>query len=153
MCSSDLSVKGLSVPAPLLDLARMIASEYVCSLPVALSPAIPPGVKDRLVTAWTLVPEAISDDPLTPLQQEVVRTLRDLGGSLVEQKTKPLPASSMRAMRLLRNKGIVRQTQRIQPFAERKKSETMLRLTADADRIEAFLRGDGRRRQIGRAHV
>ncbi|MEZ0327142.1 MAG: primosomal protein N' [Fimbriimonas sp.] len=137
-------VEGLSLPEPLVDLAKYVAEEYLCSLPVALSPAVPPGVRDRLATCWTLVGEPTKD--LTPLQQEVVRTLADNGGFVMDQKSKPLPASSLRVLRLLKNKGLVKQTQRLLPFGEKRKSQSMLRLTSDSLKVEEFLKGAGKKR-------
>jgi primosomal protein N' (replication factor Y) len=137
-------VEGLSLPEPLIDLAKYVAEEYLCSLPVALSPAVPPGVRDRLATCWTLTGQSAGD--LTPLQKEVVRTLEDSGGFVLDQKSKPLPASSVRVLRLLKNKGLVRQTQRLLPFGEKRKNQGLLRLTSDSQKIEDFLKTAGKKK-------
>ncbi|HVL39348.1 MAG TPA: primosomal protein N', partial [Fimbriimonadaceae bacterium] len=138
-------VEGLSLPEPLLELVRMISQEYLCPLPVALTVAAPPGVKDRLVQAWTL-----SDEPhehkLTVLQEEVLATLRDAGGVLTSPKGKKLPASSEKALKLLRGKGLVRQSLAIAPFSEQRKPHSLLRLTHDEQRLERFLREEGKRK-------
>lgn len=138
-------VEGLALPPPVVDLCRFVAEETLCPLPVAMSAATPPGVRDRLVTAWSVV-ETAHPDALTPLQQEVLRVMREQGGTILEQKGKKLPASTTRSLRLLRGKGLVTQALRVAPFAERRSAEPMLRLTPDADRVEEFLKKDGRRR-------
>jgi len=138
-------VEGLGLPSAVVDLARFVAEETLSPLPVALAPAMPPGVRERLLTCWSLV-EPRPDHPLTPLQQEVVRVMEECGGTLLEQKGKKLSAATLRSLRLMRNKGIVRQSLRIAPFTERRKGEAMLRLTPDTDRIEAFLKKEGKRR-------
>lgn len=137
------TVEGLALPHQLVNLAQFVSDEYLCSLPVALSPAVPPGVRDRLVTTWTLASNRL--EGLTAAQSEIVRTLRDLGGSLEESRTKPLPSASVRILRLLRNKGLVKRSLRISLGAE-KRGSLLLQLTTDAGRIEAFLRNEGKRR-------
>jgi primosomal protein N' (replication factor Y) len=138
-------VEGLALPEPVVDLCRFVAEETLCPLPVALSAATPPGVRDRLVTAWSVV-ETAHPDALTPLQQEVLRVMREQGGTILEQKGKKLPASTTRSLRLLRGKGLVTQALRVAPFTERRSSEPMLRLTPDAEKVEEFLKKEGRRR-------
>ncbi len=138
------TVEGLSLPPALIKLGQFVADEYLCSLPVAISPAVPPGVRDRLTTTWSLEPGAAIQS-LTPIQQEVVRTLEDTGGTIVETKAKPLPPQSLRALRTLRQKGVVSRSLRVALAAEKRKTET-LQLTGDDAIIEAFLRGEGKRK-------
>ncbi|MGV3617346.1 MAG: replication restart helicase PriA [Fimbriimonas sp.] len=138
-------VEGLALPPAVVDLCRFVAEETLCPLPVAMGAATPPGVRDRLVTAWTRV-EGAQPDALTPLQQEVLRVMGEQDGTILEQKGKKLPASTTRALRLLRGKGLVTQSLRVAPFAERRSVEPMLRLTPDAERVEGFLKREGRRR-------
>lgn len=138
-------VQGLSLPASVVELAKFIANEYLCPLPVALSAATPPGVRDRLVTSWNLE----SDDPevaMTPLQKEVVRAMKDAGGFLVDQKGKRIEAATAKSLRLLRSRGVVSQSMRITPFPEKKKGDVLLHLTSDARRIEEFLQKEGKRK-------
>ena len=78
-------VEGLAIPEAVVDLCRFVAEETLCSLPTALAAATPPGVRDRLITAWTIV-EGVEVDALTPLQQEVLRVMREDGGALLEQE-------------------------------------------------------------------
>jgi len=145
-------IEDLSLPEALIELARYVAKEYLCPLPVALSAATPPGVRERIMTAWSLIePEGEfslngEGEKLTAAQQEALRTLRDLGGSLVETPTKKIPAPTLRVLKLLHGKGLVRQSLRIQPYAERRKGKEFLSLTADSARLEGFLTKEGKRK-------
>ncbi len=153
-------VDGLSVPDQTIDLAKFVTEEYLCSLPVALSAATPPGVRERLVQCWTLDESApvevdLFNDKrskaeftheLTPLQKEVIRVMRESDGVLIESKTKKIPSTFQKALRLLRGKGLVRQSLRINPPQEKRKGEPMLRLCADETKVEDFLHKEGKRK-------
>ncbi len=138
-------VQGLSLPAAVVELAKFIATEYLCTLPVALGAATPPGVRDRLVTAWSLESEG-DDGVLTPLQAEVLRVMKESCGFLIDQKGKRIEAATLRSLRLLRTRGVVSQSLRILPFSEKKKGEILLHLTADEAAVEAFLHKEGKRK-------
>jgi primosomal protein N' (replication factor Y) len=138
-------VQGLSLPESVIELAKFISAEYLCTLPVALSAATPPGVRDRLVSAWTLENEH-PDAALTPIQSEILRVMKEAGGFLVDQKGKRLEAATTRSLRLLRARGVVSQSMRILPFPEKKKGDVLLSLTSDEPRIEEFLRKEGKRK-------
>ena len=138
-------VDDLGLPEALIDLCRYAAEETLCSLPVALAPATPPGVRERLTTVWTATGAKPADLGLTPLQQEVLRVIQD-AGSLVEQKSKKLPTPTVRALRLLRTKGLVRQALKVASYSERRTKAAMLRLTPDADKVNRFLAKEGRRK-------
>jgi primosomal protein N' (replication factor Y) len=154
-------VDDLSLPAELIELAVFVASEYLCPLTVALTAATPPGIRDRIVSGWTIVSSFADkslfgaplqqegkayDGPLTPAQREVLRTLQDSGGSITETPSKKLPAAMQKALKLLQGKGLVRQSLKIAPFAERRKSAGLLRITADAARVERFLTEEGKKK-------
>ncbi len=138
-------VVGLSLPEKVIDLASFIGEEYLCTLPVALAPATPPGVRDRLVTAWTILDHDPSEI-LTPMQEEIIRVMREQGGFLVDQKGKRIPAATLRSLRLLANRDIVSQALRILPFAEKPKGDPLLQLSGDEQKIDAFLSKEGRRK-------
>jgi primosomal protein N' (replication factor Y) len=138
-------VVGLSMPPQIVELAKFIAEEYLCTLPVALGPGAPPGVRDRLTTAWNLLMPN-PDDILTPIQSEVIRVMKEAGGFLVDQKGKRIPAATQRSLRLLAAKGIVSQSPRILPFAEKSKGESLLQLVADTGKIDAFLVKEGKKK-------
>lgn len=138
-------VRGLGLPRPVIEVAEAVSREYLCPLPVALAAAIPPGAKDRLVSSWRLL-ESAPKGSLTAVQTEVVRFLVESGGTLTEAKSKKLPPATLRALKALRAKGIVDHSLDLAPFEERKGGEQLLRLSADDDKIEGFLRDEGRKK-------
>ncbi|MDR3691355.1 MAG: primosomal protein N' [Fimbriimonas sp.] len=138
-------VHGLTLPKSVIELARFIAQEYLCTLPVALSAGTPPGVRDRMVTTWNLAGQG-DGAPNTPMQEEVLRVMRESGGFLVDQKGKRIEAGVLRSLRLLQNRGIVTKALRILPFPEKRKGEQMLQLTSDGERVEGFLHREGKKK-------
>ena len=138
-------VQGLSLPSSVVELAKYITAEYLCTLPVSLGAATPPGVRDRMVTSWNLE-HVTGDSILTPIQEEIIRAMKDNGGFLVDQKGKRIPAATVRSLRLLRNRGVVSQSLRILPFPEKAKGESLIHLTGDTGRIEEFLKKEGKRK-------
>ena len=152
------AVEGLSLPSSLVELAKFVAADTLCPLPVALAAASPPGARDRLVTAWRLIGEAPTprrrgelrlepDDelPLSPLQKEILRTMRDSGGVLHDRKGAHLEPQWIRALKLLQKKGHVVQETVLQPFTERR-TEALLRLTQDTAKVEKFLHGEAKKK-------
>ncbi len=145
------AIGNLSLPESLVDLAKFVASEYLSSLAVALSPANPPGVQDRLVSAWTLTKPvqrdfALQSDPeekVTAAQKEVMSTLGDSGGTLAETASRKIPAPQLKVLGQLVAKGLVVRSIQVQPFLERRKSKDFLALTPDHDAIERFLSEQG----------
>lgn len=138
-------VEGLALPEAVIDLCRFVAEETLSSFPVALAPAAPPGIRDRLVTTWSAVEPAPKTETLTPLQAEVLRIVREEKG-IEERKGKAIPAATVRALRLLRNKGLVKQVLRVAPTGEKRARATMLRMTPDPGRVDEFLKKEGRRK-------
>ncbi|HLK15826.1 MAG TPA: hypothetical protein VKT78_13565, partial [Fimbriimonadaceae bacterium] len=152
------AVEGLSLPSAVVELAKFVAADTLCPLPVALAAAAPPGARDRLITAWRLVGEApekkrrgelrleADDDlPLSPLQKEVLRVMRDAGGQLYDRKGAHLQPQWVRALKLLQKKGHVVQETVLQPFSERR-TEALLRLTQDVEKVERFLHGEAKKK-------
>lgn len=138
-------VQGLSLPLAVVDLAKAISEEYLCSLPVALSAATPPGVRDRLVTSWNLLKNP-EDETNTVVQEEVLRVMKESGGFLVSHKGKPIEAAMQKALRLLTKRGVVSQTLRVLPVAESKRGDSLLQLSPETDRIEKFLHQEGKKK-------
>ena len=136
-------VTGIRIPEVLIDLAKFVAETYLFSLPVALSPCIPPGVRDRLEGAWTLGEPA---EGVSVVQQEVIRKLQEAGGELSDEEVRVLPEGIVRAFKALRTSGNVRFVQRLAPFTERRQKEKLVRLCADEAAIERFLRTEGKRK-------
>ncbi|MCW5941350.1 MAG: primosomal protein N' [Fimbriimonadaceae bacterium] len=145
---ADQRVAGLSVPEPIVEAVRFVADEYLCPITQALSVALPPGVRDRLGAEWRLVEGASSElrQALTVAQRETVRSLEDAGGALVETPGKKIAAEALRSLKLLRAKGLVTFGLRVVPFAEGRQAGRSVRLNPDAERIERFLRTEGKRK-------
>ncbi len=137
-------VEGLKLPKPLVELCREVAEETLCPLPVALSAATPPGVRERLVAFWEATTLPAPAD-LKPLERETLRVLKEQGPRS-ESKGKKLEPGVARALKSLRKMGLVRQTLRLQDAAERRKAPDLLHLTADAKKVEAFLHREGKRK-------
>ncbi len=159
--SAQQKVDGIALPSQLVDLARFVAKEYLCPLPAALSPAAPPGIRDRIVSSWKLIGEEVGDAQLdlgnnyriadwekglTSIQREVVRTMRDAGGVLHEGTAKKIAPAMLKALKLLRGKNLVEESLAIAPFSDRVKKGKLLRLTSDSARIEQFLKEEGRKK-------
>ncbi len=153
------AVVGLELPPVVIELAKFVAEETLCPLPVALSAATPPGVRERLADAWSLVGEAPAkkkrnelrleaepDMPLTPLQRETLRALRDAGGVIFDRPGSRLDANAKRALKLLKQKGLVTEETRLIPFQERRAAELLLRLCPDSARVEAFLKSEAKKK-------
>ena len=140
-------VEGLALPKALVALCREVAEETLSPLPVALSAATPPGVRERLVSHWeaTNAPLPSGAEELRPLERETLRLLREQGPKS-ETKGKKLEPGVLRALKSLRKQGLVRQTLRMQDASERRKTPDLLHLTGDAQRVEAFLKKEGRRK-------
>src|ERR1044072_9412394 len=158
-------IENLSLPHQLVELAAFVSDEYLCPLNVSLSSATPPGIRDRIVTAWTLTDEARKHKPaqdrllsvstafdaegghaLTKVQEEVLRTMHDEGGSIAETASKKFSPAMLKAFKLLHGKGLVRQSSRIAPFLERRKSTNLVRLTTDTGAVERFLTDEGKKK-------
>jgi primosomal protein N' (replication factor Y) len=137
-------IEGLTLPLPVLDLAKYVAEEYLCPYSLALSAAAPSGIRDRLVTGWRLIPNA-PEVPTTPLQREIIATLQEIG-VLVQRAGKNLPASTVRALKLLRAKNVVEQRLHLQPSESKKERTDLLMLAPDGEKIERFLKKDGKRK-------
>lgn len=137
-------VHGLDLPATTVALVQDVARQCLVPPSVALGLALPPGIKDRLVTEWETVRRPQDSEPLTAAQEEMLRVAEE--GLLVESKSKPIAAGARRSLQLLRRKGIVAPKVTLMPFSERHRLSGMLRLTADTGRVERFLAREGRKR-------
>jgi primosomal protein N' (replication factor Y) len=137
-------VHGLDLPLQTVALVQDVARQCLVPPSVALGLALPPGIKDRLVTEWSAVREPMDSEPLTTAQQEVLRVARE--GLLVESKSKPVAAGARKSLLLLRRKGMVEPNVTLMPFSDRHRLSGMLRLTADSARVEKFLAREGRKR-------
>lgn len=135
-------IDGLTIPTPVLKTAEFVAEEYLCPVTVALTAATPPGVKDRLQTVW-LPSETIVPNDLKPVEEEVLRALNDAGQIEISKKLAP---GVEHALKALRTKGLAKQTLRLKPSSTVKKGEDTYRLTSDSDRIDQFLKREGKKK-------
>lgn len=145
-------VADVLLPAPLMEMVEFVAREYLCPINVALVAAVPPGLKDRLVTSWEVSDLFSNRSSLTPSQSETLRVMAAQGGKLVDRKTSPLTPAVRRTLRRLRELGLVRDVLSLSLVAEKSRFPSQLRLTPNAAAIEAFLSGPGRKRPA-QAHL
>ncbi|CAN5457220.1 primosomal protein N' [soil metagenome] len=136
-------IDGIGLPRPLLELARKVAEETLSSLPVALGPMLPPGVRERLVGVWR--PKDI-DAPILPAAlRETLRTLKE-AGEIPEKGVRKPDENALKVLKELRKRGLAERLLRLDAHPERRTVEPTLRLTADVDRIESFMKKEGKRR-------
>ena len=142
--SIESTVDDIRLPDQAIDLVRFVSDQYLCPVSVAISPAIPPGVQDRLVDAWTLVAEPT--EKLSTAAAEVLRAMTENGGEFTATKAKPLDAGTLRSLRSLVKLGAVRHGKRLAPLQERGERAATFRLTSDSAAVEKFLSKEGKRK-------
>lgn len=135
-------VDGLRIPDPVMQSVHHVATEYLCPVPVALTAATPPGVKDRLATYWARTDVPTPPD-LKPLEREVLALVEEQQGQLEAKKDNSGPQKTLKE---LQKQGLIVQTLRLKQTAHRKKSEATYRLISDAARVEEFLHKEGKRK-------
>ncbi|MBS1713561.1 MAG: primosomal protein N' [Armatimonadetes bacterium] len=139
-------VEGLALPSQTLDLVREVARQTLSPMSVALTVAVPPSVRERLVTTWRAVdPRPTCDEPLTTAQQEALRVLKDHGG-LTDSKAAPLADGAKSSLRALERRGLAVQSVELSRRREDNRLTGHFRLTADQAKVETFLTGPGKRR-------
>lgn len=137
-------VRDFDLPGITLDAIEAVAHRTMCSLPVAVSAALPPGIKDRLVTEWRV---ADKDAPgLNTFQREALAAIVDSGGVAEESKLKSMAAARRKLLRSLAAAGALEQVVTVRPNPEKSRLTGKLRLTPNMEAIEKFLRGPGKRR-------
>lgn len=142
-------IKGFELPAPLIETFKFIAKEYLCSIPEALSLAIPPGIQKNIVTTWTLSDSSLSPtsfNQLSTIQQETIQVLKDLGGELVESKLSPLPTPFRRSFHGLIEQGWVRKTFQLELPKEKNQLNGSFCLTSNLELIENFFSKESKRK-------
>jgi primosomal protein N' (replication factor Y) len=135
-------VSGLQIPAPIMEAVHFVSKEYLCPVPSALTAAVPPGVRDRLIRTW-LPTGKVATGELKTLELEVLGILTSEGE--IEEKDS-LQAGTEKALRSLVNQGFAEQILKLKPFQHKKSAEAIYRLTADAAKIESFLRNEGKKK-------
>jgi len=137
------TIRGLDLPGPTVDLVREVSRQTLTSISTCLGLAVPPGIKDRLVTSWSRV-DGGPEEKLSPTQDETMRVL--LEGPILDSKGKALPDGAKRTLRSLEKRGLVRSDVSLAPLTDRRRLTGNLRLTADHEKVEQFLSGQGKRR-------
>lgn len=134
-------IDGIDLPAATVELIQETARQTLSPLPVALSPATPPGVLERVAEVWEPLPLE-GAVVLTAADQEALRVLAE-EGRIVVTTAKPLPDTSKKRLRKLAEMGLARRFWQVQRPTERQASPQRLRLTLDSDKVEHFLRTRG----------
>ena len=136
-------IRGLELPEKVVELVCEVSRQTLAPLSVCLGPAIPIGIKDRLVTSWSRV-EGPVPDGLSPTQLETLRVLSN--GPIHDTKANRLPDGAKRTLRSLEKKELVRSDTTLQPPSERRRLTGNVRLTAESKKVDEFLSGAGKRR-------
>lgn len=137
-------VQGLRIPPSVIDLGRTLAEEYLCSLPTALMPAIPPGIRELLQTGWQRTSKPV-EKPLNDLQKECLRSIEEADGMLVESKKKPLSPGLVNALKALKKEGLVHQVMTL-PKRDVRRSQAVYALTRDADQVAEFFKKEAKKK-------
>lgn len=136
-------VSGIDLPISSVELVHEVSQQTLTSLPLCLGPAIPPGLKDRLVTHWERT-EMESQPDLSAAMQETLRVIEE--SPIVESKKKPVHRGTAATLRALQKRGLVKQSPFVQPFSERSQVTGLLRLTPDRAQVEKFLSNQGKKK-------
>jgi primosomal protein N' (replication factor Y) len=135
-------VAGLQIPAPIMAAVHYVSEQYLCPIPSALTAAVPPGVRDRLVKTWATTGKPRTQD-LKTLEIEVLNIL-DQEGEIEEKES--LQPGTEKALKSLVSQGFVEQTLKLKPFQTKKSAEALYRLTSDDAKVEKFLMSDGKKK-------
>jgi primosomal protein N' (replication factor Y) len=147
---------ALSLPPELFAVLDQISAEYLCPLPVALSAAAPPNARTRLKKVWKitelgrerLAQEKDSETIAEKLTATQLETLKAIGekAEIREPASSPMSTQALRTLRLLRNKGFVEERSEIVPYQQTAEEKKLLRLAANEEEIERWLKQEGRRK-------
>lgn len=134
-------VEAADLPERIVALVHAVSEQSLCTLPVALTPAVPPGLRDRLVKRWTLCGEPMAGE-LSPAQRELVAQIRSAGGL----DNASLDRGAKSALRALARRGHARVETTLTPPSERARMAGQYRLTPDSDKVERFLTEQAKQR-------
>ncbi len=138
-------IEGLRLPAHIVKLVHFVAERYLCEIPEALAPALPPGILDRLVTRWDRIQGSTTEHKLTEAQQEWLTKI-EATGSIVFPLKPAQDRETKQALAHLKGKGLIQDRVAIQAAQERRKLPAKVRLSADDVRIERFLANEAHRK-------
>jgi primosomal protein N' (replication factor Y) len=137
-----------ALPDDALPLARWMAYYYLCELGEAIRPFLPQGATYRIQRFFGLtgepIPEGISAHPDAG---PVVRLLKAARGELslgaLRQKVPAAPA--LRALRLLKSRGIVAERASLRPPEAKARKVRVVQLAADAETMAGYRERNARR--------
>ena len=138
-------IANAQLPDYSIDLSAMIAQEYACELPAALTLFIPSAMRQRLASEWTLVQEPSEIEQLTVAQKEVLSLLKSKGGKLTLNDKQNSDALK-RAFRSLQQQGVVTLAMRILQSTEKSSLPQLLKLTDDVLAIETFYKKEAKKK-------
>lgn len=128
-------IEGMSMPPDLVETLHFISNEYLSPLGSVVSAAMPPGIRSRVVTRYSIVAQR-PDSKLSPAQREIIKFIEENGGSVTEQKIAKAKSFAKTAIRSLLKAGFL--TKEAGMALDRSPRAAMLRL-GDPDKVEKFI--------------
>lgn len=140
-------IAGVRLPGYLVRLLKHAAGVTLSDLSAVVGLALPPGLKDRLVTRWVAARAGELGAPTSnAAEQEVLRILSATDGEIRETKTKPVNPKIKKFLRERVRGGWIRELTEVEIHAERSRIGGEVRLTSDDSKIERFLQKEGRKK-------
>jgi primosomal protein N' (replication factor Y) len=136
------TVRGMRLPEPVVKVMHHLARQTLCSWPVALGAVIPAGLGDRLERGWELTGRPPAKP--TPTAKALLEAMRAAEGILIDGPA--VIGGLRRTVYHLNREGVVRSFARVKPWSEAKSELEFFGLTPDADRLEAFLAKESRKK-------
>jgi primosomal protein N' (replication factor Y) len=110
-------IDGLSLPHDLMEMLEFASAAFLSSLGSVMAAAMPPGVRSRITTVYSIIPGAEAE--LTPGQREALKIITEKGGKISERQVWASKSAGRSAVSALLKKGILDRTSYLPP--ERKK--------------------------------
>lgn len=136
-------VANLSLPKPVVGLVYETARQTLTPIPICLSLATPPGIKDRLVREWRPTGKA-PEAPLMTAQDEALRGLAER--PLIEKRGSEIPRGLKSTLRALRLRGLIESVSSVQTAAFRRQAGEVFQLTADSGLIDNYIAKHAKKR-------
>jgi len=139
----ESKVDGLSLPAATIELVHETAKQTLTPIPICLSLATPPGIKDRLAKVWRATTNEIPEG-LTTAQDEALRSL--VAKPLVESKGKSIPQGLLNALKALKKRGLVETVTTLQARSQRTESGAKYQITTDGKLVDTYITKHAKKR-------
>lgn len=136
-------IHGLALPKNTIELVQETARQTLSPIPICLSLATPPGIKDRLSKVWQATVDAVPEN-LTTAQDEALRGL--IEKPLVESKGKAIPQGLMNALKALKKKGLVETATTLRARTSRAESGAQYQITTDAKLVDSYIAKHAKKR-------